>query len=247
MITQAELKTIVSYDSSTGIFTKLKTNKTMGTKQSNGRYSCMINGVRYPMARLAYIYMLDIAPNNIKLLDGTFSNMAWSNLTIEKFIKDAISQSILKRIYLYDVESGHFTKRTTGKIAGTTIQRGYVHIGVAGKKYLAHRLVFLYMTGEFPSSDIDHINHITSDNRWSNLREVTKSDNSRNASLSKNNNSGTTGVIWQKDRSKWTANIRVHGKRIHLGCFLDINDAVKARKEAEVKYNFHKNHGLSKD
>ena len=107
----------------------------------------------------------------------------------------------------------------------------YVCAKVNKKQILFHRLV---MDGK--DEVVDHINHNKADNRKSNLRVVTYSQNSMNMSLSKSNTSGVTGVFWNKRQQKWVAAITVNHKKIWLGAFNVFNEAVKARKEAEEKY-----------
>ena len=92
-------------------------------------------------------------------------------------------------------------------------------------------------------NQVDHINGIRSDNKWSNLRHATQLENTRNRKKSSRNKSGVTGVIWDKSKEKWQARIGVCGKSITLGRFDDFDSAVISRKLAEVKYGFHKNHG----
>jgi len=242
-MTQTELKDILSYNKHTGLFTKLLSGKQCGTKRSDGSYQLMINKTTYSLSKLAYLYEYNIYPKRIRYIDGDNSNLTISNLTNESMALDLLTQDRLKQLYAYNKDTGLFIKVSNNKVAGTTIQRGYIHIGIGSKKYLAHRLAFLYMNGSLPSKPVDHINHNTSDNQWSNLRLVTDSQNSRNSSLSKNNKSGQTGVIWNKQREHWMANIRIFDKRIHLGCFIDLSKAIEARKEAELKHNFHENHG----
>ena len=84
--------------------------------------------------------------------------------------------------------------------------------------------------------DVDHINHNTKDNRKSNLRVVTRSQNNMNRSLQSNNTSGVTGVCFDKRLGKWSARITVNKQTINLGLFVDFNEAVDARKCAEIKY-----------
>jgi len=81
-----------------------------------------------------------------------------------------------------------------------------------------------------------HINHNTFDNRKSNLRIVTVSQNNMNKGLRRDNTTGYTGVIWSNASGKYLANIKINQKRIHLGTFSKIEDAVRARREAEEKY-----------
>lgn len=90
-----------------------------------------------------------------------------------------------------------------------------------------------------------HINHNPVDNRLGNLRLVTSAENNRNVPLRKANTSSVCGVNWHKLRCKWRAYIRTSGKHLHLGMFDNFEDAVSARKAAEVKYGFHPNHGLA--
>lgn len=174
-----------------------------------------------------------------------------------------ISQEYLKSLVSYSPLTGTFTwkvrplesfatiiagkacnKRYAGKIAGCVCNTtGYLKIGINGKDYQAHRLAWLYMYGHIPVDEIDHISHDRADNRISNLREATRTENLRNQTMSKANKSGHTGVTWNKANSKWQASISVGGKSKHLGKFSDIKDAVCAREKANIKYDFHRNHG----
>lgn len=101
-----------------------------------------------------------------------------------------------------------------------------------------HRLV---MGVTDPSVQVDHKNHPPrhehkKDNRKSNLEIVTRSENSQNRSLALNNTSGVVGVSWNKREQAWKAYIKINQKQIHLGTFYNKEDAIKARKEAEIKY-----------
>ena len=98
------------------------------------------------------------------------------------------------------------------------------------------------MTGEDPLC-IDHINGDPSDNRWCNLRSVTQKENGRNLKLSKSCTTGHLGVIWYKPSQRWRVRISPEGQNIHIGMFDDYEEAVAARKAAEIKYGFHPNHG----
>ena len=83
---------------------------------------------------------------------------------------------------------------------------------------------------------VDHINHITIDNRKNNLRIVKQSNNCMNHCLSKNNTSGVSGVTWNKYHNKWDVRIKFGRKSIFIGYYNNFNDAVYARKQAEEKY-----------
>lgn len=135
--------------------------------------------------------------------------------------------------------------RFSGTAAGNLSKSiGYSVINLRGRRYLAHRLIWLYTHGEFPTTGIDHINHIKTDNRMLNLRAVSHSDNKKNTPKHANNTSGATGVVFCKKNSKWIARIQLTGKTKHLGYFKEKDDAVVARRRANILYNFHENHGL---
>lgn len=126
-----------------------------------------------------------------------------------------------------------------GDVAGTVNSDGYVIINFSGKLWRAHRLAWLFQTGDVPEKgfEIDHRNGDRSDNRWSNLREVTKAQNMWNAKRPAANVSGVKGVSWVAERSQWIARITVNGRKVHLGQFDDKQQAIAARKAAEAKYH----------
>jgi hypothetical protein len=111
------------------------------------------------------------------------------------------------------------------------------------KDYQAHRLAFLWMTGSFPASEVDHINGVRDDNRWGNLRAVTPTQNAQNQRLPSNNKSGVIGVHWNKQANRWCARIKVNGRVVHIGLFSTLEEAVAARAKANEKYGYHPNHG----
>ena len=134
--------------------------------------------------------------------------------------------------------------RFYGKVAGSPNSDGYILVGVFGTLYKAHRLAWLMTYGVWHKEQIDHINHIPSDNRMSNLRGVSSYENSRNQTLRSDNTSGCFGVCWHKSTGKWVSRITVKRKRIHLGLFTDKREAIRVRKKAEVAHGFHENHGV---
>lgn len=173
-----------------------------------------------------------------------------------------ITQTAVRELLRYDADTGHFTWRERGAAwfrsshaqaawnaryagaqAGARDSGGYIQIAICGQVYAAHRLVWLYVAGEWPGRQVDHINQNRSDNRISNLRAVTNQDNQRNSSLSKNNTSGVAGISWNKSVRLWHARITDSYRRKHLGFFVDWFEAVCARKSAESQLGFHPNHG----
>lgn len=133
-----------------------------------------------------------------------------------------------------------FSKKITGYLHKKS---GYMNIKLDYKTHLAHRLAFLLMTGSFPENEVDHINQNKTDNKWNNLRDVTSRQNKMNTCMSKRNKSGFTGVCFNKADKKWRVSIGGAKKRINLGCFEDLDEAIRVRKEANIKYGYHPNHG----
>jgi hypothetical protein len=153
-----------------------------------------------------------------------------------------LTQAKLKEILEYNPETGVFTwliqQRGTARVgskAGTPCPAGYCQISIKGKRYLAHRLAFLYMTGDFPKNEVDHINRDNTDNSWKNLRNATRSQNEANTRLFKTNKSGYRGVSWDKHNKCWKASGKINNKSKHIGCFSTVKKAhlaaCKWRKE----------------
>jgi hypothetical protein len=143
----------------------------------------------------------------------------------------------LRESLKFDRETGVFTRRMVrggykvDDVAGSNNGRGYSIIMVDGRNYPAHRLAWLHVTGEWPIGDLDHINGDTADNRFSNLREATESQNLANARMPANNTSGFKGVSWHKHTRKWVASIGLNGKVKSLGYFA-------TRERAFIEYIF---------
>lgn len=137
-----------------------------------------------------------------------------------------------------------FNSRYKGKEVGLSKSHGYKKVAIFGKEYSLHRLAHLIMLGEWPKEEVDHINGNRSDNRWVNLRPVTRKENTRNKCIRSNNTSGICGVYFDKQLNKWRSKISTNkNKNKHLGVFSNLFDAVCARKSAENKYGYHINHG----
>jgi hypothetical protein len=158
-------------------------------------------------------------------------------------MKTGLTAERLRQVLHYDPRTGAWiwlvqnsARRPAGSFAGEVKGSGYVIIGIDGLRYRAHRLAWLYMTGEWPKHQIDHKNTDRSDNRWINIRSATNVHNSFNRSANKNNTSGFKGVTWSKQRKKWFAKINVVGQQVHLGFFDDPAVASRAYEEAVQKY-----------
>lgn len=156
-----------------------------------------------------------------------------------------ITQDRLKELMHYDPETGVFTRKVqtcsrvkVGMQAGTKDRHGHFLCLVDGKRYSLHRLAWLYVTGSMPNGEIDHISGDKSDNRFSNLRDVSHFENMQNVVRpSSNNKTGFLGVVPRKGTSAFMARIRIDGKNVHLGTF----DSPEKAHEAYVaaKRQFH--------
>ena len=146
--------------------------------------------------------------------------------------------------YHYNPLTGELTHKRLGRVmrGSSDGYRATVH---KGKRILGHRLAWLIHTGKMPKGQIDHINGDVTDNRWCNLRDVTASENQKNAKRSARNTSGMVGVRRAvKGRfNKWHAFITHDRKLRSLGYFHCFADAARARRAAERELGFHSNHG----
>jgi len=139
----------------------------------------------------------------------------------------------LKEVLVYDPSTGMFSHRIArgrykhikpGTIVGSRHSEGYIVIDVDRKTYFAHRLAWLYLHGEHPSEDIDHVNGDRADNRASNIRAATRSENMQNLrGASKRSTTGLLGV--SKFRTKWASSIYTNGAKKHLGVFASAEEA----------------------
>jgi hypothetical protein len=139
---------------------------------------------------------------------------------------------ILKSRLEYNPKTGLFKYRhdfnlmKQGDIAGRPNTNGHVQISINNRRYMAHNLAWLFMTGELPSGFIiDHKDRNYSNNKWDNLRKSDVVLNQGNSKIRIDNASGTKGVHWCKSKCRWVAQISINGKRKHLGYFADIESA----------------------
>lgn len=179
-----------------------------------------------------------------------------------------LSQRDVKELLEYDKEAGllFWKKRTpkwftdgknsaestcntwNTKFSGTlalnaVLASGYKKGCILCKQYYAHRIIWLWMTGEWPTKNIDHKDGNPSNNSWNNLRDVEQKINCKNLKMGKNNLSGKTGVHWSQSRNKWVVQIMVDYKNIFCGHYDSFEDACKRRDLEELKHGFYDNHG----
>jgi len=138
----------------------------------------------------------------------------------------------LQELLSYDPGTGLFTWKVTfsraklGKVAGSFDSDGYHKIQIDGRVYRGHRLAWLYMTGEWPESEIDHRDLDRSNNRWDNLRPATHSQNQMNTRP--RGVSGIKGVRWHGRDRVFRATIWLNGRAVQLGAFATAEAAAAA-------------------
>lgn len=130
--------------------------------------------------------------------------------------------------------------RLEAKEAGYKNKNGYIQIRITlsdgiHPSFLAHRIIFALQFGYLPDV-IDHIDRNPQNNSINNLRDASKALNTINSGIPNNNTSGIKGVSWHKNSNKWSAQIKVNQKKIHLGIFKTIENATIARNNAENYY-----------
>jgi len=120
-----------------------------------------------------------------------------------------------------------------GKVAGTLNKKnGYLVLGIDGESYLAHRIAWLIVTGNWPTTGIDHDDRNKTNNRFTNLRQADQSPNMANRPKQRNNKSGYKGVSFHQDTQRWYACIMVNKRTIGLGRFSTPEEAAAAYNNA---------------
>ena len=163
-----------------------------------------------------------------------------------------ISRQVLLNLFIYENgrllwKSPSGRRAKIGDEAGYITKNGYRRIGIGGREYPAHWIVWWMHGKTIPKGmEIDHVNHIRDDNRIEKLRLVTRKQNSQNHTRRSTNKSGYTGVMWNKRVSKWCVQVTVDGRCISGGYHASIDRAVASRDAIWKKYGFHKNHGSEK-
>ena len=157
----------------------------------------------------------------------------------------------VRELLHYDPETGVFTwlkriaqRQYVGDVAGCLKSNGYVQIKYRRKNYPAHRLAWLWMTGEWPKDEVDHRDRNRANNRWLNLRAATRKQNQENRTPRKDSTSGVTGVLWSNRDQAWRVTIHVDGRKRHIATRKSLDEAVAIRAAASRKHHTHSTHAL---
>ena len=158
----------------------------------------------------------------------------------ELTLKQELTTELLRSLMSYDCDTGkfHWIVNVSNVKAGSIVvtlsnDDGYIRTSIFGKRYLLHRLAWLYTHGKWPTKQIDHINGNRSDNRLENLREASNAQNCQNIIARRTNPSGFLGV--SRHENKWRAAISVNGKRKNLGRFDTPEAAFDAYSKAKAE------------
>lgn len=160
-----------------------------------------------------------------------------------------LDAAILKELMHYDPETGVMTwlkkiaaKQYIGDRVGSIDDEGYARTKIQRKTYKLHRLIWLYMTGEWPEDEVDHKDRNRLNNRWLNLRAATHKQNSQNRNPRHDSTSKSVGVSWSSRDGLWCASISIDGRKRQVGSSKSLEKAIALRAAAAKQHYMHSEH-----
>lgn len=257
------IKKNLSYDPETGsikwIVTckrKIEGKEAGSSTKREGRRVLTLGGTEVSCSIVAWVLHYGLFPDgklfhiNGDNFDNRICNLDYirnrpKKIRVRKRVEE-FSIEELRDAFSYDPESGLICRISCGSLVKCCSKRRdgrlfYWILSFRGESIGAHRMAWALHHGMWPSGVIDHVDRDGLNNKIENLRDVTQAENLRNSRMKSNNKSGVTGVSFRN--GKYRAKI-VHDYRVfNLGSFDNLEDAAKARKDAETELGFHENHG----
>jgi hypothetical protein len=248
-ISHSRLLELLKYEPEIGLFKRLISLRrdrvgqyTESAPTPSGYAMVHVEGKRYLAHRLAWLYMTGEWPAHpIEHINGILNDNRWTNLRSMRASLPAVTAERVREVFAYNPEVGLLVRRLSskrnrrGKAVGEHATR-YIMVDIDKQRYLAHRLIWFYVYGEWPNGYLDHVNGNPADNRLCNLRLATNSQNQANRGAPKNNTSGFKGVSWHAQAKKWRASIEVRGEKIELGEFHDFEMACNVYAKAASEH-----------
>lgn len=156
---------------------------------------------------------------------------------------DMLTAEHLHTLVHYDPETGVMTwlkklsaRQYVGDSVGSLKDNGYVWTKIYRKSYAVHRLVWLYMTGAWPTDEVEHVDRNRANNKWVNLENATHQENAGNRTPRHDSSSGVTGVLWSTKDQAWRATICIDGRKRQIAQSKSLIVAADARRAAEREH-----------
>lgn len=260
--TAERLRQVISYDPESGHIAWLSPHPFSGNKPGDPTGSAgrvMVDGFSFTSPQLAWMYVTGEFPEHkITFINGNKGDVRFVNLRCMRprdpsafgIDRKLVSPAHIRQQFTYDEATGEFRHRhdkkagpkhsniraVAGTIATSNAGKGYLKVVVFNRSFLAHRAAWAYVHGEWPEGQIDHINGVRHDNRLSNLRDVSQSENQHNQCVTKRRkaDSPLAGAHFNKPWGKWQAMIGVNGKSHSLGGFATAEEAHAAYLAAKA-------------
>lgn len=239
ILTQEKLKELYKYDYEHGGLVSLRTGKEIGFKNKKGAIIVKIKDVGVRVHLLVWCWHYGSYPEGAVFhINGVVSDNRIENLRLTDKDRE-ITQEVVRELYDYDPEVGHLIhKRSSagakrGDKVGTVNCTGYFTTRIHSKSFLVHRIIWLWMEGYWPESDIDHIDQNPLNNKWSNLRVVGRMCNARNCGATCSSTTGIRGVYFIRRDQCYAAKITVMYRQVELYYGKDLAEAAAHRLAAE--------------